>query len=108
MNNMEKFCLRWNEFETNIRESFRELREEQNHFDVTLAFDDGHQIQAHKIILSAGSKFFSEIFKKTNHINLFIYLKGINRVELEHVVDFLYNGEAFIAQEELNKFLETA
>merc|ERR1719186_325747 len=108
MENMEKYCLRWNEFETNIRESFRELREEQNHFDVTLACDDDHQVQAHKIVLSAGSKFFSDIFKKTKHPSPFIYLKGIKKVELEYVIDFLYNGEAYIAQDELNRFLETA
>jgi len=108
MNNMEKFCLKWNEFETNIRESFRELREEQNHFDVTLATDDGHQIEAHKIILSAGSKTFNDLLKKTKHPSPFIYLRGIDSDALEYVVDFLYNGEAHIAQEELNKFLETA
>merc|ERR1712096_146677 len=68
----------------------------------------GHQIQAHKIILSAGSNFFSNILRQTKHSSPFIYLKGINRVELEYVIDFLYNGEAYVAQEELNKFLEIA
>ena len=105
---METFCLKWNEFEVNIRESFKELRDGHNHFDVTLATDDGNQIKAHKIILSAGSTFFSEIFKNIKHQNPFIYLKGIKRVELEHIIDFLYNGEANIGQEELNNFLETA
>ena len=37
MNKMEKFCLKRNEFETNIRESFRNLRKEERLFDVTLA-----------------------------------------------------------------------
>ena len=55
--NMEKFCLKWNDFETNIRTSFRELREDQDYFDVTLATDDGHTIDAHRIILIAGSNF---------------------------------------------------
>merc|ERR1719186_1019014 len=108
MNNMKKFCLRGNEFETNIRESYRGLREEQNYFDVTLACDDDHQIKAHKIILSAGSQFFSNLFKKTKFSNLVIYLKGIKSRELEYVVDFLYNGEAYVVQEALDKFLETA
>ena len=105
---MEKFCLKWNDFETNVRESFRELREDRNHFDVTLACDDGLQIQAHKIILSAGSKLFNDIFRQSKHPSPFIYLKGIGRPELEHILDFLYNGEAFVAQEELDKFLGTA
>jgi hypothetical protein len=108
MNTSEKFCLKWNDFEANIRDSFRGLREEQNYFDVTLACDDGFHIEAHKIILSAGSPFFSEIFRKSKNPNPYIYLIGIKRLDLEQVVDFLYNGEAFVAQEELNKFLETA
>ena len=38
---MDKYCLKWNEFEANIRESFKTLREEERFFDVTLATDDG-------------------------------------------------------------------
>ena len=105
---MDKYCLKWNEFEANIRESFKTLREEERFFDVTLATDDGHQIQAHKMILSAGSNFFSDIFLKNNHSNMLIYLKGISSAYLQHVTDFLYNGEAFITQEELKLFIETA
>ena len=108
MENMEKFCLKWSEFETNIKESFRELREDQNHFDVTLATDDDYQIQAHKIILSAGSQFFCNILTKTKHPSPFLYLKGIKKEELLNVIDFLYNGEANVAQEDLTSFLETA
>ena len=60
------------------------------------------------MILSAGSHFFSDLFMKNNHTNMLIYLKGISKADLQHVTDFLYNGEAFIIQEELNMFLETA
>jgi hypothetical protein len=77
-------------------------------FDVTLATDDGQHIKAHKMILSAGSDFFSDIFMKSNHKNILIYLKGISSTELEHVADFMYDGEVFITQEELKQFLETA
>jgi len=108
MSNNEKIRLEWNDFETTIRNSFKALREEQDYFDVTLACDDGYMIEAHKIILSAGSEFFRNIFTKMKHKNVFIYLKGISRLNLEYVVDFFYNGEACIAQDELNKFLETA
>jgi len=104
---MDKFCLNWNGYDTNIRESFRKLREDQRLFDVTLVTDDGQHIQAHKIILSAGSHFFSDIFLKSNQTNMLIYLKGINSVQLENLLDFLYNGEASVGQEELKEFLET-
>jgi hypothetical protein len=41
----EKFCLRWNDFESNISVAFRELRDDKDLFDVTLACDD-EQIQS--------------------------------------------------------------
>ena len=66
MSNEEKFCLRWNDFENNISNSFRELRDDKDFFDVTLACDD-HQLQAHKIIVSACSPFFKSVLKKNPH-----------------------------------------
>ena len=77
---MDKFCLNWNGYDANIREYFKKLREDQRLFDVTLVTDDGQHIQAHKIILSAGSNFFSDIFVKSNHSNMLVYLKGITSV----------------------------
>jgi len=108
MSTMVKICPKWYDFESNIRESFKELRENQNYFDVTIATEDGHTFEAHKIILSAGSQFFSNILKQINHPSPFIYLKGMDKIELEHVLNFLYNGEVLMAQDELNSFLETA
>jgi len=104
---MDKFCLNWSGYYSNIREYFGKLREDQKLFDVTLVTDDGQHIQAHKIILSAGSNFFSDIFMKSNHSNMLVYLKGIKSDNLEPVVDFIYKGEAFITQEQLRMFIET-
>lgn len=33
----EKFCLRWNDFEQNISNALREVREEGEFFDCTLS-----------------------------------------------------------------------
>jgi len=107
MNNMDKFCLNWNGYDTNIRESFRKLREDQRLFDVTLVTDDGQHIQAHKIILSAGSLFFNDIFLKSNQTNMLMYLRGINSVHLEPLLDFIYNGEASVGQKVIEEFLHT-
>ena len=73
---MERFCLKWNDFKGNISESFKTLREEERLFDVTLATDDGQHIQAHKMVLAAGSHFFNDIFIKNDAANILIYLKG--------------------------------
>ena len=103
----EKFCLRWNDFQTNVSQAFRELREEKDFFDVTLACED-EQVSAHKVILSACSPFFRAILKKNPHQHPLLYLKGVKYQEMLAVLNFMYMGEVNVAQEELNSFLAVA
>jgi len=103
----EKFCLRWNDFESNISFAFRELRDDKDFFDVTLACDD-EQIQAHKVILSACSPFFRNVLRRNLHQHPLLYLKGVKYTDLQSVLNFMYHGEVNVAQEELNSFLAVA
>merc|ERR1712106_1067303 len=103
----EKFCLRWNDFESNISSAFRELRDDKDFFDITLVCDD-EQIQAHKVILSACSPFFLKIFRRNPHQHPLLYLKGVKFMDLQAVLNFMYHGEVNVAQEELNSFLAVA
>ena len=103
----EKFCLRWNDFENNISGAFRELRDDKDFFDVTLACDDD-QIQSHKMILSACSPFFRNILRRNPHQHPLLYLKGVKYTDLQSVLNFMYHGEVNVAQEELNSFLAVA
>ena len=103
----EKFCLRWNDFETNISSAFRELRNDKDFFDVTIACDD-EQIQAHKVILCACSPFFRNILRRNPHQHPLLYLKGVKYTDLQSVLNFMYHGEVNVAQEELNSFLAVA
>jgi len=103
----EKFCLRWNDFETNISGAFRELRDEKDFFDVTIACEN-EQIQAHKVILSACSPFFRNILRRNQHQHPLLYLKGVKYTDLQSVLNFMYHGEVNVAQEELNSFLSVA
>eukprot|EP00092_Neocalanus_flemingeri_P035932 GFUD01039124.1.p1 GENE.GFUD01039124.1~~GFUD01039124.1.p1 ORF type:complete len:307 (-),score=76.67 GFUD01039124.1:95-1015(-) len=103
----EKFCLRWNDFETSISCAFQELRDDKDFFDVTLACED-NQVQAHKIILSACSPFFRSILRKNPHPHPLLYLKGVKHDDILAVLDFMYHGEVNVAQEALNSFLSVA
>ena len=64
---MDKFCLKWNDFQTTVSQSFGLLRQEKDFFDVTLVSDDQVQIPAHKLVLSACSSFFKTILKQNSH-----------------------------------------
>ena len=102
------FHLKQNNFETNIREVFRDLRGDDDFFDVTLACNDYGQIQAHKIMLSAFSPFFQAILKRNRHEHPLLFLKGVKHAQLMQVLDFVYCGEVEVAAEELNTFLAVA
>ena len=76
--------------------------------DVTLASEDGKQIEAHKVILAMSSPFFQNILKRNKHPHPLIYMRGVNSEELVAIVDFLYRGEANVYQESLDRFLAIA
>merc|ERR1711892_951854 len=102
-----KLSLNWKDFETNMTAALKDLREEKHFFDVTIACED-NQIQAHKVILSACSTFFRNLLRRNPHQHPLLYLKGVKYKELLGILDFMYNGEVNISQEELKQFLAIA
>ena len=108
MYKIEKLCLRWSGFQENIHSTFGELRHDKDFVDVTLACEDGSQVEAHKVILAASSPFFQNLLKKNKHPHPFIYLRGLRAEDLLAILDFLYNGEAKVFHENLDAFLAIA
>ena len=104
----EKLCLQWNDFKTNVNSAFGRLRDDKEFTDVTLAYEDGQQVEAHKVILAASSPFFEKILKRNKSPHPLIYLRGFKSDDLMGIFDFLYFGEANICQENLDSFLAIA
>ena len=104
----EKFCLKWNDFQNNISTVFGSLRENTEYADVTLACEDGHQVEAHKIILAASSPLLKNILIRNKHSHPLIFMRGMKSNDLTAIVDFLYHGEANIYEENLDAFLAIA
>ena len=104
MNN--EVCLNWTFFEENVKGFLNELRDDKDFFDVIIACEGDFQVDAHKIVLSMGSRFFREIIKKSRNKNTFIFLKGINQTQLKNLMNFLYYGEAKLERDDLNEFFK--
>ena len=107
-NTMEKFSLKWNDFQTNVSKTFSSLRQEEHLFDVTLVSDDEQHIAAHKLVLTASSQFFKNILKKASHASPMIFLSGFKSSDLLLIMDYIYQGEVQILQSDLDGFLEVA
>ena len=76
--------------------------------DVTLISEEGQQIDAHRVILSACSPFFKSVLSKNKHPYPMIYMRGLKSKDLVAIIDFMYTGEANIFQEDLDAFLNIA
>ena len=106
----EKFCLKWNDFYSNVSKAFGLFRNEDYLHDVTLVSDDHHQVAAHKLVLSACSEYFKDVFKHNSkpQAHPLLCLDGISSGDLNNIMDYIYNGEVQIFQENLDRFLNVA
>ena len=104
----EKFSLKWNDFHSNVSKSFELLKNEEYLQDVILVGDDDYQIKAHKFVLSACSSYFKRIFTKNIQSNILLCLEGTTQKDLKNILDYMYNGEVQIFQDDLDRFLTTA
>lgn len=107
MGEVDKFCLRWNDFEQNIIGAFRDLRTDRDFFDVSIVCKDD-TFQAHRVILAACSPVFREMIRHCSHHHPVLYLRGVRKLDLVALLDFMYHGETSLAEEELERFMETA
>lgn len=99
-------------YEANFLNGLRDLRAESELFDITLACSDSHQrfLQAHRVVLSACSAFFKNMFRHqpnqhSSIPNPYIYLKGVSFKELNYVLDYMYQGEVNVNETDLDSFL---
>ena len=53
MSTDEKLCLQWKDFKKNVTSAFGDLRQDKEITDVTLACEDGQQVEAHRVVLVA-------------------------------------------------------
>uniref|UniRef100_A0A2M4AIN9 Uncharacterized protein n=1 Tax=Anopheles triannulatus TaxID=58253 RepID=A0A2M4AIN9_9DIPT len=103
----QQFSLRWNNYTHYIATAFDALRYEEDFVDVTLCCE-GRKIRAHKILLSACSPYFKDVFKENPCQHPVIIFKNVRYTDLMSIVEFMYQGEVSIGQDQLPSFLHTA
>merc|ERR1712189_20445 len=92
----------------NVTSAFSILRTKTNFQDVTLVSNGHKQISAHRVVLTACSGYFNDVLSQNTHSHPLLCLDGIDFSELSNVLDYIYNGELQIYQEDLERFLYIA
>lgn len=103
----QQFFLRWDNYSTHISYAFGTLRNQEDLVDVTLSCE-GKKIRAHKVLLSACSAYFRDVFKDNPCQHPVIVFKNVKYDDLHAIIEFMYQGEVSVAQDCLPSFLTTA
>ena len=91
-----------------LLETFSDLLRNNVLTDVTLVCEDRYRVEAHKIVLCAGSSMFRDFFTHNSHPHPMLYLKGVKQIHLLPLMQFLYNGKTEIPEDFINELLDVA
>ena len=100
--------MKWNDFTSNASKAFSSLRNEDYLHNVTLVSNDNQQVSAHKLVLSSCSEYFRNIFKNNPNNHPFLCMDGVTKEDLTNILDYMYNGEVHVYQDDLDRFLNIA
>ncbi|CAB0030932.1 unnamed protein product [Trichogramma brassicae] len=103
----QHFSLVWNTFPHNLSTGLYSLLTGEQLVDVTLAAE-GQILRAHKLILSVCSTYFRDLFKVNTCKHPIVILKDVNYRDLSAMLQFMYQGEVNIKQEDIANFLKVA
>ncbi|XP_060518630.1 protein tramtrack, beta isoform-like isoform X3 [Cylas formicarius] len=103
----QRFCLRWNNHQSNLLSVFDQLLHDESFVDVTLAVE-GQLLRAHKMVLSACSPYFQALFVNHPDKHPIVILKDVPYSDMKSLLDFMYRGEVSVDQDRLTHFLRVA
>ena len=107
MSTTQRYCLRWNNHQSNLLTVFDQLLHEESFVDVTLAVE-GQLLRAHKMVLSACSPYFQTLFINHPDKHPIVILKDVPYCDMRCLLDFMYRGEVSVDQDRLTAFLRIA
>ena len=100
------YNIKWKHFNVNQDYSLNCLFKKHKNSDVTLVTDDKVAFPAHKFVLSACSSVLKDLLLKNPHPHPIIYLNGVQNVELDSLLQFMYLGKTQFHQSSIEKFIE--
>ncbi|XP_037939317.1 mucin-5AC isoform X2 [Teleopsis dalmanni] len=104
----QQFCLRWHNHQTSLLSTLPILLDQSHLTDVTISAE-GRSLRAHRVVLSACSTFFLELFRTldtTNHP--VIIIPGATFAAIVALLTFMYSGEVNVYEEQIPILLNLA
>jgi hypothetical protein len=104
----EGYDLKWKNHSQEVFSFVRKLRPKTSFSDVVVHCG-GKNFFAHKVILAASSSFFERVLSNVPEEKCKVLVMTETRPEmLTLLLDFIYDGEAYVRSEDLENFMSTA
>ncbi|XP_032573933.1 protein bric-a-brac 2 isoform X1 [Drosophila sechellia] len=104
----QQFCLRWHNHQTSLLSTLPILLDQSHLTDVTISAE-GRQLRAHRVVLSACSSFFMDIFRALEASNHpVIIIPGASFGAIVSLLTFMYSGEVNVYEEQIPMLLNLA
>ncbi|XP_043189664.1 protein bric-a-brac 2-like isoform X2 [Amphibalanus amphitrite] len=103
----QHYCLRWNNYQSNLTSVFDQLLQSESFVDVTLAVA-GRALKAHKVILSASSPYFQTLLHDNPCGHPIVVIEDVSHADMQAIVQFMYKGEINVAEQQLPSLLKVA
>lgn len=106
----ENYQLKWHSYSTHIHSCVASSINNESFADVSLYTMDGHQMLAHRFVLSACSQYLHQVLKVQQKITttlplLIILPPEINYKTLKTLVQYMYSGETTVSKDILDNVL---
>ena len=106
----ENYQLKWHSFTTHLHTSIANFFDNDSMADVVLFTMDGHQISAHRFVLSTCSQYFHKVlkfqYKLTTTLPIAIVLPPeISYKTLKVLTQYMYTGETTVSKDILESVL---
>ncbi|KAG1661322.1 Protein bric-a-brac 2 [Nymphon striatum] len=103
----QEYCLKWDNHHGNLTTFFDDFLLSEKFVDVDITCE-GKFIKAHKIVLSACSPFFKEIFSNNPCKHPVVFMNDVNFFDLQAIIEFIYKGQVNVNQKQLPSLLKVA
>ncbi|XP_044743651.1 histone-lysine N-methyltransferase PRDM9-like [Chrysoperla carnea] len=107
----DNYQLKWHSFGSHLHTSVATLFQSEYYTDTILCTSDGHQVNAHRFLLSLCSAYFQNIFKSYAKANstlplIVIMPPDIDIKTLKTLIQYIYCGETTVSNEILENVLK--
>ena len=99
---------KWPSFGNHLTQMLHNMMKSSDLTDVTLITDDRIKFNAHKVVLSATSPVLKEIIHDSGLGNMVIFLKSVGSKELKNILEFIYDGQTTMREEDVENFISIA